>query len=50
VAEFEYEFLRERLRSIRLRLARPERLSLAEITALKAEALSLERAMASMRR
>lgn len=36
-ADFEFEFLQERLKAIRVRLARPERLGLPELNSLKAE-------------
>lgn len=47
--EFEYEFLRERLREIRSRLARRDRLDLHELSRLKTEASSIEKALKDMR-
>ena len=48
-AEFEFEFLRERLRAIQDRLVRPKGLDAGELTQLKAEALAIEKKIKSMR-
>ena len=49
-AEFEFEFLRERLRAIQDRLVRPKGLDAGELAQLKAEALAIEKTIKSMRR
>ena len=49
-AEFEFEFLRERLRAIQDRLARPKGLDAGELARLKAESLGIEKTVKSMRR
>ena len=49
-ADFEYDFLRERLRGIQARLARPKGLGAGELARLKREALAIESTITSMRR
>ena len=49
-ADFEYEFLQERLRAIRSRLSRPDRLQWQELANLKAEYESIENIVKAMPR
>lgn len=49
-AEFEFEFLRERLRAIQDRLVRPKGLDAGELARLKREALAIEKTIKSMHR
>jgi hypothetical protein len=49
-ADFEHEFLRERLRAIRSRLSRPVRLKPQELANLKAECQAIENILKALPR